>query len=716
MARTLSDRVKARIAEAVLGRPLRSPDVGGFVLREAQREAVRRIEHAIARYGGALLADPPGTGKTAVALAVAAAYPQALVFAPATLRAQWLGAAERAGLRIAFHSLESLSRGAQPPDAALVIVDEAHHVRSPSTVRYRRLAEHSAGRPLLLLSATPVVNRRADRDALLALFLGERARSLPASALATVVIRRESPEAMRPTVVELPPLDVALPPLPIAERLRRLPAPLPTSDGSEALALVRLSLAMAWASSLAALDAALRRRVQRGESLAASLEAGRWPDRAALRQWVVGDDATQLAMPLLLADLGAAPPAAAGETLHAHLEAVRALRALVQPAVEADAARRASALRALAARTGRARLVVFCSHASTIRALFRALRGTPGVLAITGTGVLAAQGRWSRAEVLATLGPQAAPWRPDDPRGIRLLLTTDLLAEGVEMQGAGVVVHGDVAWTPARFEQRVGRAARLGRSDDVLVTRFPLPDGAQAILDLQARLRRKERARVQAVAAPRIDAATREAIARWRAPDVVRGARAQGAVRGAANGFLALLRSGSAFQLLGGRLRGSAWRVVDAPEEIAALVAAVGGEDLPLDSRELRRIRRALHHWCGRASGANAVGLSHGVDRGIRRAVRRRLDAALRGTPHALRATAATRWGDALNRTLATPGAGTAQAFARLLRSRPDPSAFAAALEALATSRLPGQAPGPPRTGHRPRLAALLRIVADEVD
>lgn len=707
--------MKARIAAAVLGRLEPSRRVGKFTLRAEQTDAVRLIRRSLAEFGGALLADPPGTGKTIVALAVAAGYENALVAAPATLRVQWERAAERAGVAIRFVSLESLSRDAVPAIAALVIVDEAHHVRTPSTRRYRRLAERSSGAHLLLLTATPVVNRAADRDALLALFLGERAMALSPSEVARMVIRREAHTAPQPRISELPPLEIAVPDLPIADHLRRLPPPFPASDGREALALVRLSLAMAWASSTAALDAALRRRIQRGESLADLLADGRWPDRATLRQWIVGDDATQLAMPLLLTGVADVPPLAAREMLATHINAVRALRAIVQPAVAADAAARAAALQRLLAQAGRERMVVFCSHARTVQTLFSALRSTQGVVAITGARVTAAHGRWSRADVLRALGPGAAPWRPDDARGVRLVLTTDLLAEGVELQGASIVVHGDVAWTPARFEQRVGRVARIGGCAEIGVTRFLPPAGAEEILELRSRLARKERSRQRAVADPLVTASTRLILEAWRAPTAMHAGCAMAAVRGNADGFLALVRNGRMFQLVGGKAFERGWRITDSPREVATLVRAAAGIELPLRENDVRAIRRALHRWCHAAEGADAVGLAHGNERTLRRAVRRRLDAALRSTPLTARSATAARWGTALDAALAVPGAGTSQAFARLLRTRPEPVAFAESLEALSALRHQEAARTRKRLKSKPRLAALLRIVPHEV-
>jgi superfamily II DNA/RNA helicase len=128
------------------------------------------------------------------------------------------------------------------------------------------------------------------------------------------------------------------------------------------------------------------------------------------------------------------------------------------------------------------------------------------VVAITGERVSAAHGKWSRAELLHALGPRAGPLRDDDPRAIRILLATDLLAEGVELQGVRILVHADRTWTPARHEQREGRIARIGAAGaEVLVTRMLAPLGAVPLLRLSARLARKQRARVAAVESAEVE-------------------------------------------------------------------------------------------------------------------------------------------------------------------------------------------------------------------
>lgn len=78
---------------------------------------------------------------------------------------------------------------------------------------------------------------------------------------------------------------------------------------------------------------------------------------------------------------------------------------------------------------------------------------------------------------------------------VRLLLTTDLLAEGVNLQDAGVVVHLDQPWTPTAIAQREGRITRIGSlHTEVHAYTLRPPGGGAALLAIASRLRRKARA------------------------------------------------------------------------------------------------------------------------------------------------------------------------------------------------------------------------------
>src|SRR5207253_1085279 len=157
-----------------------------------QVPAAERLVAIMRRYGGALLADAVGLGKSYVALAVALALgePFALVV-PAVLAPQWRELLARHDADAAILTHESLSRPSSPAlhrlsPPCLYVVDEAHRFRNPHTNRYRTLARLVVGARVLLVTATPVHNRIADLFHLFHLFL----RDHDLTALGVASLRR----------------------------------------------------------------------------------------------------------------------------------------------------------------------------------------------------------------------------------------------------------------------------------------------------------------------------------------------------------------------------------------------------------------------------------------------------------------------------------------------------------------------------------------------
>ena len=282
---------------------------------------------------GALLADEAGLGKTYVAAAMMRDSVRPLIVIPAALRAMWRSALLAADVSATMVSYSALSRGTVPAgDFDLIVLDEAHHARTSSTLRYAMLASLAARARVLLITATPVHNRRAELAALFALFLGARAYSMTDGELAALIVRRERedvaitvslPDAPAPTWISVGD-DSAL-----LESLLALPPPVPPANGGAGGVLLSWSLLRQWASSRGALEGALRRRIARGIALESALEQGRYPDSRELRAWSCADDAIQLAFPQLVA--GPAPePHALLAIVREHLSAVRALLARVR--------------------------------------------------------------------------------------------------------------------------------------------------------------------------------------------------------------------------------------------------------------------------------------------------------------------------------------------------------------------------------------------------
>ena len=73
---------------------------------------------------------------------------------------------------------------------------------------------------------------------------------------------------------------------------------------------------------------------------------------------------------------------------------------------------------------------------------------------------------------------------------IRVLISTDVLSEGQNLQDAHIVVMYDMPWAIIRLIQRAGRVDRVGqKSPEVLVYTFLPDDDVEAVLDLRKRIR-----------------------------------------------------------------------------------------------------------------------------------------------------------------------------------------------------------------------------------
>ena len=499
------DDVRRLIATTILGdnADVRRDPLGRIELRSHQIEAADRLVTMIERHGGAMLAEPVGLGKTYTALAVAArlSAKRVVVAIPAALREMWSAATRDCGCDAALVTHEALSRGPAPMgDADLVIVDESHRLRNPATKRYASVAELCARSQVLLVSATPVQNSRADLVAQIALYLGRAAWPLSDADLASHVVRGaesdarnldEMPRLSGPHLVSLATEDDCV------DDLLALPPPIPAQDESTAATLLLYGLVHQWTSSRAALVAALERRLARGVALVSALEAGRYPTRAELAAWSWSGEAVQLAFPEIVAGFVDRDRADADELLSAvgaHQSAVEILLDRLRRGADPDDDR-AEAIRTLRHRHPGERVIAFCHYTETVRALWSRLGRHAGVAALTASGARVAGGRVTRASVLDQFAPRTSGGR-ETPRAERidLLITTDVLSEGLNLQEASVVVHLDYPWNPARLDQRVGRVRRLGsRHELVTVYAIAPPASGERLLRIDDRLREKLR-------------------------------------------------------------------------------------------------------------------------------------------------------------------------------------------------------------------------------
>ena len=123
--------------------------------------------------------------------------------------------------------------------------------------------------------------------------------------------------------------------------------------------------------------------------------------------------------------------------------------------------------------------LVFTSFADTARYLYDHLEGWAreelgaGIALVTGGGGNRSSAGPSKFfDILARFAPRAQQASPEGDE-IDILIATDCLSEGQNLQDCDLVVNYDIHWNPVRLMQRFGRIDRLGsRNRQVAMTNF----------------------------------------------------------------------------------------------------------------------------------------------------------------------------------------------------------------------------------------------------
>lgn len=541
------DRLAAAIIEELWPevRRARAPSAGSHPRSELapfQEDALQRARVALDRYGGVLLADDVGTGKTfaggAFAARAVASGRRVLAVGPAALRSAWVGTGAE------WMSYARLSRGGEAARYGrfdLVLFDEAHALRNPRTRRYRRAAALTAHSPVVLLSATPVNNSVWDLYHLIRLFAGdgsfrrvgvaslhaafehaastiaENARdgsSPPAEpdaalrpVLREILVRRTRPFARRVLREHAASSDeLRFPtrgaPFPVqydgetarrvAEGIVRLRFPLHSlgaGTARSARALLRMSLLKRLESSRQAASRSLGAYAATLERGQAAVRSGRLPSlriRAA-----DGVDPLQLSFAALLD-----APAPAHVDLADAARRIAAERRRVADLVDwltaGDDTKLAQLRLLLRGRLAARKCIVFSGYRDTAMHLARSLAPDHRIALITGSDAWLGTSPAGRTEVVRRFAPRSngAP-EPAPSSAVDVLIATDVLAEGLNLQDASAVVSYDLPWNPVRLLQRIGRIDRLGSPHERIDSYHFLPQGVDEYLRLVARLRRK---------------------------------------------------------------------------------------------------------------------------------------------------------------------------------------------------------------------------------
>ena len=141
------------------------------------------------------------------------------------------------------------------------------------------------------------------------------------------------------------------------------------------------------------------------------------------------------------------------------------------------------------------KVLVFTQFADTVAYLERELRARGLSKLAVATG--------------ATENPTHLAWRfsptsnekriaPEDE--LRVLIATDVLSEGQNLQDCAVVVNYDLPWAIIRLIQRAGRVDRIGQqAQDILSYSFLPEEGVDRLINLRTRVRQRLRQNAEVV-------------------------------------------------------------------------------------------------------------------------------------------------------------------------------------------------------------------------
>lgn len=420
---------------------------------------MRRAVAAIDAFGGVILADEAGLGKSFVAAAVAKRFAGEIdLIVPASLVTQWQRTLRQFQVEASIETHDALAhsfRIADPSVPRLVIVDEAHAFRNPATQRYDALARRTLAARVLLVTAMPLCNSAEDLHALLALIARDDVlldRGVPSIDLAfethnaeavervvaQLLIRRDRsvlPERLQFGSLERRVIRHAV----IAAPIDALTFPLTGSAP-----LLRRFLWRRLESSEAALIESVRRQLRFYERV---LESGRPLTRRDYRRAFAQEEDSGNFQQILFWDLWAPSAELNVETIRDEMRKLDAVRSFA----ERNASNKLDLLRA--ALTDDPTLI-FTGSAATARFLAAALHCGLAT-ARDGRGAIDAFQRGA----------------------IDLLVTTDFASEGLNLQRAAVVIHYDIPWNPAKLDQRNGRAHRIGQLRESVRAIYFLPAG-----------------------------------------------------------------------------------------------------------------------------------------------------------------------------------------------------------------------------------------------
>ncbi len=135
------------------------------------------------------------------------------------------------------------------------------------------------------------------------------------------------------------------------------------------------------------------------------------------------------------------------------------------------------------------KVLIFTQFADTVHYLTQQLKahGMPALEGVTGNSADPTELAWRFSPISNGKRDRIGP-----ERELRVLIATDVLSEGQNLQDAAIVVNYDLPWAIIRLIQRAGRVDRIGQQSDTIHCYSFLPaDGVERLIRLRERVRQR---------------------------------------------------------------------------------------------------------------------------------------------------------------------------------------------------------------------------------
>lgn len=522
-------------------------------LTEFQAFAVRKAIQILDKYNGVIIADSVGLGKTYVAKGLLRFFSiqnlKTLIICPASLKNMWQNEANELKVDIIVITQESIGREGIPTSKIqnidVIIIDEAHNFRNENANRHKELIKVTMDKKIVQLTATPVNNSIFDLYNILTLFLKdddfknrygivklrdifnyyEEKKDDVSNILNEVMIRRSrtfikkkygnrdkklyinGKELKFPTR-SLKKISYSIADLygeniftEIANIIESLNLPIITADslteGQQFYnkALVKTMFLKRFESSVEAFRNSISKQIKYCDLLLSSIDEGFIITKREVMEELDSDnfELSKNVKKLNLSDYHGDLVDLINQVNIDKFNLSKIITLIKDIDDEQDIKLQTliNHIRVKYKRNKKSKLLIFTQFKDTARYIYKHLIDNNfGTI----SEIDSKNNKNNKKEkVVAQFAPEANPdlFDPNIPE-IDILISTDILSEGQNLQDCNTIINYDLTWNPVRIIQREGRIDRITtKHDNIYIYNFIPDDKLDEILKLTKRLAEK---------------------------------------------------------------------------------------------------------------------------------------------------------------------------------------------------------------------------------